>query len=357
MIVKVFSTQMGEKSVETQATTWEGLQSDLRKEGISYDKMKAVIGENKLTLEAGQAMLPATGFTLFLMNKKTKAGMGKKHYASHSYGELRGSIRFILDKDPSAATKFNEGKNYTTKGTEVLRDLLSKYKGITPSIKDVKEFLAEAKAKKGLKKPKKTKVIKNTVETPKRGFAVDKAEKLLCKEEAVKKVNPVIAKAEKAVEEVKEEKTVADVVESVKEDKEQEAFSQIHKGLSTLNEAISKLLEVDVRDLDHMLHEDIQVLRDRLVKKANDGNEIWVDVILAKKREAEAEAKKVAEAKAIAEARAEERRLDEEERLAQEIADEEIRVAEEKEAEEEAQKKAEYQKSVNDMRGMFSDVK
>jgi hypothetical protein len=76
MNVKVFSTQMGERIVETSARTWGELQADLDSQGIGYQKMKAVIGENKLTLEADGAMLPTQGFTLFLMNKKTKAGKG-----------------------------------------------------------------------------------------------------------------------------------------------------------------------------------------------------------------------------------------------------------------------------------------
>ena len=125
------------------------------------------------------------------------------------------------------------------------------------------------------------------------------------------------------------------------------------------------LLAVNVKDIDHMLDEDIQVLKDRLVKKAKEGNEIWVNGVLAKRREAEAEAKKVAEAeaKAMAEAKAEEEarlakeEAKEEERLAKKpIADEESRIAEEKRDEEREAKRV-ADNALADMRSMFGDVK
>ena len=147
MLVKVFSTQMGERELETSASTWGQLQQDLDDNSISYSKMKAVIGESKLTLEADGAALPTEGFTLFLMNKKTKAGLGKD-LSSYKYGELRGTVRFILDQTPSTSDYFNQGKNYTTKSGYVLRELLEFYEGEIPDLDDVNEFLAEAKANK-----------------------------------------------------------------------------------------------------------------------------------------------------------------------------------------------------------------
>ena len=170
MKVKVYSTQMGEKEIETSATTWGELQRDLSSNSVNYDKMKAVIGENKLTLEADGAMLPATGFTLFLMNKKTKAG-AKKSLATYKYGELRGTIRYILDQDPSQTTYFNKGRNYTTKSTDKLKELLSYYEGVTPSLDDVMIFIAAAKANKAIKKT--ISIKKNEVKEPIRGFGAD----------------------------------------------------------------------------------------------------------------------------------------------------------------------------------------
>ena len=353
MEVKVFSTQMGEKTVTTQATTWEELQGDLKKQGISFNKMKAVIGETKLTLEAGGAMLPAQGFTLFLMNKKTKAGMGKKHYASHKYGELRGSIRYILDKDPSAASHFNKEKNYTTKGTEVLRDLLGKYKRLTPALDDVKVFLAEAKAAKGKKKLAKPKakkegitVGKNDIPTPKRGFSKgdggEVSEEKREKAKKPKKKNSTIEKAQKAAEQVEEETNISDVVESVKEDKK--------STFSDLDDALALLYKFDVSEIDHMLHEDIQALTIRLEGKRKDLLKIMQDI--AEKALKEKEEKEATEAKAKEEAK-----LEEEAKLKKEAEEEEIRIAQEKEETEEREKKEAAETQMRDMRDMFSDVK
>lgn len=59
---------------ETTATTWEELQRDLSTNQVSYDGMKAVLGESRLTLESPKAQIPQLDFTLFLMPIKTKSG-------------------------------------------------------------------------------------------------------------------------------------------------------------------------------------------------------------------------------------------------------------------------------------------
>jgi hypothetical protein len=216
MKVKIFSTQMGEREIETQATTWEGLQKDLRTEGISFSKMKAVIGENKLTLEAGGAQLPAQGFTLFLMNKKTKAGASD--IDTMSYKELRSSIKDILANNDEAKNYFNEGKNYTTKGTEVLRSLLASFSGVELSPV--------------VSKLKKKKVKKEKTKEPKRGFGQDKAD------------NETISKAQKAVDGIanKPAKTISDVVESVKDSKEDTTEVAIPEGVIVIETEVGTLL-------------------------------------------------------------------------------------------------------------------
>jgi hypothetical protein len=77
MKVKVYSTQMGERVVDSSAKNWGELQSDLSDGGISFDNMKAVIGETKLTMDSSSSVVPQEDFTLFLMPKKTKAGSEK----------------------------------------------------------------------------------------------------------------------------------------------------------------------------------------------------------------------------------------------------------------------------------------
>lgn len=124
--VKVYSSLMGEKVISTTACTWGQLQKQLDKDGVSYNGMKAVIGETKMTMESSASQLPDTGFTLFLMPVKTKSGA--KPGDGLSYKELRGAIQSRISNDSSAASHFNVGKNYITKGTEELRTLLNSYK-------------------------------------------------------------------------------------------------------------------------------------------------------------------------------------------------------------------------------------
>lgn len=86
--VTVFST-VGSKKVivETEATIWRELKKDLDAKGIAYNGMRAIIGENQLTLESDGAKLPiglsvgdsiTNDFTLFLSAKKIKSGGVKK---------------------------------------------------------------------------------------------------------------------------------------------------------------------------------------------------------------------------------------------------------------------------------------
>jgi hypothetical protein len=371
MKVKVFSTQMGEKEVETGATTWGELQTDLKKSGISFSKMKAVIGENKLTLEADGAMLPAQGFTLFLMNKKTKAGA---NVSALSYKQLRKTISVILQKDGEAAKEyFNEGKNYTTKSTDILRDLLSSYSGIVPSIKECEDFIpskiTKSKKKKSatvIKKDKavasKPKKIKGN-KTPEPVMRPVDEPKVINKDtvKKVKKANPVIEEANKAV---------ADVVESVKESKEDEVHHieeeapiivEGHIGLLKLDEAVAILKEVMIHDLDRLLQEDVEALTQRLARKATEATEIYSLVAEAKAKKAEEE--RLAKLKAQEEAaEAEQKRAEEEakekaekeeeDRLAKEKSDAEAKVAEEKAAHD-----RDMRNQMDNLASEFSDVR
>jgi hypothetical protein len=62
------------KEIYSSASTWSELQNDLSNNGISYDGMKAVIGENQNTLESTQAQLIEGDMTLFLVPNKVKSG-------------------------------------------------------------------------------------------------------------------------------------------------------------------------------------------------------------------------------------------------------------------------------------------
>ncbi len=74
-IVKVSTPAAdGMREIQTEATTWGELKSDLQDAGISTDGMKGVVRETKVSLEASDAQLPDTDFTVMLFTGKIKSG-------------------------------------------------------------------------------------------------------------------------------------------------------------------------------------------------------------------------------------------------------------------------------------------
>lgn len=80
--VKIFSTR-GQKGqiIETNATTWGELQADLSANGVEFEGMRAIIGENQVSLESAGAFLEFQGslegvssMSLILSPKTQKAG-------------------------------------------------------------------------------------------------------------------------------------------------------------------------------------------------------------------------------------------------------------------------------------------
>lgn len=78
--VTIYSTagKRAEVLENVNADNWKDLKGVLREMGVSYDGMKAVIGESRVTLESDKATLPETEFSLFLMPVKTKSGADRK---------------------------------------------------------------------------------------------------------------------------------------------------------------------------------------------------------------------------------------------------------------------------------------
>lgn len=81
MKVSVYTGQgQNIKEIETSASTWGDLKSQLDREGVSTNGLTAVVGETEVTLESNGAQLPnMENFTLFLLPTKVKSG------ASHSF--------------------------------------------------------------------------------------------------------------------------------------------------------------------------------------------------------------------------------------------------------------------------------
>jgi len=120
--VLVYST-VGKGVVEfdTQAATWLDLKKNLREMQVKFDGMKAVIGENRHTLESDQATLPDGDFSLFLMPIKVKSG-------AYTRAELFERIKALVASNPDMKQKFIvDGKNMTQLSTDKLNELWAKH--------------------------------------------------------------------------------------------------------------------------------------------------------------------------------------------------------------------------------------
>lgn len=183
--------------IESDAPMWGELKRELSRRNISLSNMKAVIGENQLTVESDEAMLPDGDFTLFLMNVKTKSGAAVKIDRK----QLLENIKALIAKKPELKDNFKSGKlNMTQMPSDVLQELYNKFSGGS-----------------------------STIPTP----TATQQKKEEPKKEEVKK--PVPPRPEK--KEVSASNGVGEVVNSVKESKEN-PYSRVHAIINELvNEA------------------------------------------------------------------------------------------------------------------------
>ena len=73
--VTVFSTTTNRKVVvNTDVTTWGQLKSIAEVRGLLADNMDYVVKETKVGLASDDSVLPTGDFTVFMIQKKTKAG-------------------------------------------------------------------------------------------------------------------------------------------------------------------------------------------------------------------------------------------------------------------------------------------
>ena len=73
--IKVFSTETSSlKELQSSATTWGELKTELKAANIDPSNMKGMIKESKTTLEHEGGVLPTDSFTLFLTPTKVKSG-------------------------------------------------------------------------------------------------------------------------------------------------------------------------------------------------------------------------------------------------------------------------------------------
>lgn len=193
--VLVYTTtgQGNNKTFESVSETFGDLKRELSANGITHDNMKAVVGESRVTLESDLAQLPTTNFTLFLMPKKTKAGVTATEIDKMDFKQLREEMKKIFAENPSAKSHFIDGsKNWTQLSLDKIKELLKSWIGKSP--KSSKEVAKETEKQS----------VKEAV-----GEVVDSLKKAKETEEA-------------------EEKTVKDVIKETKKSSDEEIITLFH---------------------------------------------------------------------------------------------------------------------------------
>ena len=177
----VYSTKGKSGSFESDAKTWGGIQSDVKRIVGSLDNLIATENVNKTNLGHQDSVLPEGDFKIFLRPSKTKSGA--TDFSSMSFRELRA---FIADKGQACKDYLNaeakkSGRNWTQLSTEELQKYLSSYSGGRSSsnsssktspkkeVKPAKETKPSAKATKAAEEVSEKDLEKEFAEL-KRGF-------------------------------------------------------------------------------------------------------------------------------------------------------------------------------------------
>ena len=72
--IKIFSTVGTKVTLNTNATTFGEIKTQLASNDIDYNNLQLVVGETKATLDLDEAVLPEGPFKIYLMPKQTKSG-------------------------------------------------------------------------------------------------------------------------------------------------------------------------------------------------------------------------------------------------------------------------------------------
>lgn len=148
-------------AIQTDGKSLKDITGELSKLNINTNNMRLIVGETETELVSPDSVLPEGEFTLFLMQKESKAGAKTVYDRKALYGQ----IKDIIDKDAAAKQYFTvDGKNYTQVGSEKLAELIAAYTGSTANPaatvaapaapKKQKEDKPKAEPKKAKEEPK-----------------------------------------------------------------------------------------------------------------------------------------------------------------------------------------------------------
>lgn len=230
--ITVVTTRGEKRRIPFEGTKWSELKSLLTgggqdNEGKTFPRydlnnMKCVESANRHTLEHPDAAIPEGNFNLFLMPYKTKSGSDR----TDAYTTIQGLI--TRDGD-SAKNIFNKDKNYTTKKTDELIELINKYNGTSSAPKKTSDSPTKAKAHKAVA------AVVSSVKEAKSGSLLEKVAtaisllteiqtELSGKPEQQSETPVVAAVAEKSEEQIAAEKKEQERLEAKEKQDEEDAL-------------------------------------------------------------------------------------------------------------------------------------
>jgi hypothetical protein len=112
--IRIISSQSNSAmSITSNASTWGELKSELSSRIDNINDMKAIIKENRTTLEHSLGELPTTNFTLILSMKKIESGSDIR-YSDTQLKELRTKLLNLFNDILNDNFDLNEPTNQLT---------------------------------------------------------------------------------------------------------------------------------------------------------------------------------------------------------------------------------------------------
>lgn len=125
--IRVISSQTNSaKTIQSSATSWGDLKSELSNHFSGVSDMKAIVRDTRVTLEASDAVLPTSDFTIILSMKKIASGIEESdnnttRYRDAVLRELRTKLNNIFDD--LLGSEDEDSSNLTDDDEDALQEL------------------------------------------------------------------------------------------------------------------------------------------------------------------------------------------------------------------------------------------
>lgn len=128
--IKIVSTEGGNRTISTNATTWGELKTKLSEEGYNMDVMRATAKETRHTYESNDAVLDSNVSTLYLTPQKTKSGQTDVEFLEDMASMLESVESEVSDMRESLRKKIisvSAGSDVSDEDAEILQELIEQY--------------------------------------------------------------------------------------------------------------------------------------------------------------------------------------------------------------------------------------